>query len=419
MHGLIQTMAERQTITVLVSHDVDLINSVATDVIHFSNQTLTYYRGNYIDFQLQKNEHERHKIHQQQTLDKQRSAMIKTIDNLQKQSTSVNSKGGNSKKISRAVNNRKKKLERHGIEKNELGHRWTAQNACTGMKIGSINSLDASTRKQSKNYSQLLKRSDLRVTPVPEKEVQFKFRNTTCRWHEPLISAIDVGHGFEDEGSETMNMLFDGVDLSVDEQSVTCILGENQCGETTLLKILSDQLSPSQGKVTFAQNVNISYFDQHKADNLIVDACNKYGSTTSSISLLMSIYPKKTEQDVRGELTSFGLSPQQASTYIQFLSGGERCRLCLAMLMLSDPHILILDEPSNHLDPESVDALAYGIKHWNGTVLLVSHDVYLVHQLEAKCYVLMNEGKLKYVQGGIDSYLRSVSLQESKKLTLA
>ena len=231
-----------------------------------------------------------------------------------------------------------------------------------------------------------------------------------------MISALDVGHGFEVEGSENVNMLFDSVDLCIDESVTTCILGENQSGKTTLLKILSGQISPTEGNVHFAHNANICYFDQHKADNLIVEGMTKYGSAISSISLLMSMYPKKTEQDVRGQLTSFGLSPQQASTYIQFLSGGERCRLCLVMLMLSDPHVLILDEPSNHLDPESVDALAYGIRNWNGTVLLVSHDVYLVRQLEAKCYVLMREGKLKYVRGGIDSYLKSLSIQESKNL---
>lgn len=420
LRGFIQTMSERQTIIVLVSHDVDLINSVATDVIHFANQKLTYYRGNYIDFQRQKHEHDIHKQRQQSTLDKQRDKMMKTIDNLEKQRNNVSSKGGNSVKLSKAVTNRKKKLERHGLEKDEFGHRWTQQKACTGIKVGSINSLDATTRKQSKNYLQLLKRSDLNVAPVPEKEVQFKFRDTTCKWHEPLISASDVGHGFvEKDGiEEAFKLLFDCVDLCVDEQSITCILGENQTGKTTLLKILSGELSPKEGEVHFAQGVTISYFNQHKADNLIVEGLNKYGSTTSSISLLMSMYPKKTEQDIRGELTSFGLLPQQASTYIQFLSGGERCRLCLAMLMLNDPQVLILDEPSNHLDPESVDALAYGIQNWNGTVLLVSHDVHLVRQLDAKCFVLMKEGKLKYVQGGINSYLNIISMQESKKLEI-
>lgn len=312
-------------------------------------------------------------------------------------------------------------MEKHGIEKDENGHRWTSQKACTGIKVGSINNLDSSTRKQQ-NYDQLFKNKQLNIAPIPEKEVQFKFRNTTCQWHEPLISALDVGHGFQSQNKEGkgqdegVTTLFDSVDLSVDEKSVTCILGENQTGKTTLLKILSNQIQPLEGKVQVAQNVNIAYFDQHKADNLISEGITKYGSKTTSISLLMSMYPKKTEQDVRGELTSFGLLPQQASTCIQFLSGGERSRLCLVMLMLGNPDVLIFDEPSNHLDPESVNALAYGIQNWNGTVLLVSHDVHLIRQLDAKCYILMKEGKLRYVRGGIESYLETLSRQESMKL---
>jgi ATPase subunit of ABC transporter with duplicated ATPase domains len=302
------------------------------------------------------------------------------------------------------------------------------------IKVGSINSLDASTRGSGKkNYSELLKNAQLNIAPIPEKEVQFKFRNTTCQWHEPLISALDVGYGFpEDNDNHTdthtdthigkdkdvkiKNMLFDSVDLCVDEKSITCILGENQSGKTTLLKILSDQLQPIEGKVQLAHNATIAYFDQHKADNLIIDGMTKYGSTISSISLLVSIYPKKTEQEIRTQLICFGLSTQQSSTYIQFLSGGEHCRLCLAMLMINDPHVLILDEPGNHLDPESVNALAYGIKNWNGTVLLVSHDVHLIRQLEARCFILMKEGQLRYVQNGIHSYLQSLSTIESKKL---
>ena len=132
--------------------------------MYFANQNLTYFRGNYIDFQIQKQRQELHKTRQQQTLDKQRSSMIKTIDNLQRQS--IGGTRESKKKISRAVNNRKKKLERHGIEKDEHGHRWTSQNAGTGMKVGAMNNLDASTRKQKK-YSQLMKQSNINVAPVP------------------------------------------------------------------------------------------------------------------------------------------------------------------------------------------------------------------------------------------------------------
>ena len=423
LRGLIQTMQKQQTTVVLVSHDVNLINSIATDVIHFAEQKLTYYRGNYIDFLIAKQQHDLHRSRQQQNLEKQRDSMIQTIDNLKKKGSAASSSG--SKKLSKAMNSRKKKLERHGIEKDEHGHRLTVQAAGTGIKAGSINMLDASTRKKL-SYKQLAKRADISVDKVPDKAVQFCFQDTNCSWGEPLISALDVGHGFDiyrdgrDDGDDAGNgamaelfplrkkgMLFDSVDLSINENSTVCILGSNSSGKTTLLKILAKVIVPLEGEVHYAHNANICYFDQHKADELVTDGMNKYGQDACSVNLLCEMFPKKSEQDIRGTLTGFGLSPQQASTHIQFLSGGERCRLCLVMLMLQDPHVLIMDEPSNHLDPESVEALAYGLKAWNGTVVMVSHDVHLIRLLEGTCHVLSEaDGKLRRLEGGIDSFLK-------------
>jgi ATP-binding cassette subfamily F protein 3 len=148
-------------------------------------------------------------------------------------------------------------------------------------------------------------------------------------------------------------------------------------------------------------------------DEFIRVGITEYGSNASSISLLSQLHPEKSEQDIRGTLTDFGLNPQQASTYIQFLSGGERCRLSLATLMLQNPDVLIMDEPTNHLDPESVEALAYGLKHWNGTVVMSTHDVHFIRMLECTCYVLVEkERKLRRLQGGIDSYL-NILLEQS------
>ena len=414
LRGLISTMQQQETTVVLVSHDINLINCVASDVIHFANHTLTYYRGNYVDYLIAKEQHDLHKTRQQQTLDKQRDAMMKTIDNLKKKSNSASREG--KKKLNKSINSRKKKLERHGIENDEHGHRLTVQDAKTGMKLGSINSLDASTRKKL-GYKALVQKTQ-KISPVPDKAVQFSFKDTNCTWGEPLIQAFDVGHGYDIETTDSTTIteslpfakkpgfLFDSIDLSIEEHSTVCILGENGTGKTTLLKILCKEIKPLEGEVHTAHNATISFFSQHKADELITDGVNKYGSNTCSIALLSQMYPKKTEQDIRGTLIDFGLSPEQASTYIQFLSGGERCRLCLAMIMLQDPHVLVFDEPTTHLDPESVEALVYGIQKWNGTFLMVSHDLFLIQMLEGTCYVLTEtDGKLRRLEGGIDSYL--------------
>jgi ATP-binding cassette subfamily F protein 3 len=235
--------------------------------------------------------------------------------------------------------------------------------------------------------------------------------------------AMDVGHGFgveanSTEGGEPLELgtnvivkkpgfLFDCVDLCIDEGSFTCILGPNGSGKSTLLRVLTKKVQPLEGNVHHAHNVIVAHFDQHAVDDLIDRDTNH---VVTALSLLMDRFPKKMDKDIRGELTSFGLSPKQASTNVQFLSGGERSRLCLAALMLEDPHVLVMDEPTSHLDVESVQALIYGLKHWNGTLILVSHDANFLRSLEGNCYVIMQEeGKIRRIPDGIDSYLKSFS----------
>lgn len=238
--------------------------------------------------------------------------------------------------------------------------------------------------------------------------------------------AMDVGHGYcidETEPGVTTKkqadsartdivkkpgFLFDCVDLCIDEGSTTCILGANGNGKSTLLRLLSKQEQPREGTIHHAHNVNVTYFDQHAVDDLIESQSDK---SATALSLLTERFPAKTEQDIRGELTAFGLGPKQALTNIQFLSGGERCRLCLTSLMLNDPQVLIMDEPTSHLDVESVEALVYGLKHWNGTLIMVSHDANFIRSLGGMCYVIMkDEGKIRRIPDGIDSYLKTFRL---------
>eukprot|EP00978_Attheya_sp_CCMP212_P002654 scaffold5444_cov63-Attheya_sp.AAC.2 len=168
LRRLIVSCKERNAIVVLVSHDADLINDMATDVIHFANNTLFYYPdSNYREFLRSKLQRDLHHSRQSAALDKQRDKMKITISNLQRKAAK-----GDGKK-SKAVESRKKKLERHGIEKDEHGHRWTAQNTGSGIRQGSINSVDATTRGKL-THTQLLKRDETNIAPIPDKAVQFE-----------------------------------------------------------------------------------------------------------------------------------------------------------------------------------------------------------------------------------------------------
>jgi ATP-binding cassette subfamily F protein 3 len=383
----------RPTTVLLVSHDCDFINDVATDVIEFSQHcTLVYYAGNYADYQIQREQLERHQERQAAVMGKKQEAMQQTLDNLKKQPVP---KRGGTKKKSRTITSHKKKMDR--------------------LLLGDTdNGAGPSVHARRK-----------RIDDEPDKTIQFRFRNCGIQWNEPLVLAMDVGHGYEMSGTSSNDpqnppapsdsrgfplvakktgYLFDCVDLCIQEGVIYCILGENASGKSTLLKILANLLPPVEGKIAHALNVSVAFLEQSHVHSIL--DC-KAGA--SSLSYLSEKLPNKTEQEIRGELTAFGLSPKQAATDVRFLSGGERCRLCMAKMMLQNHlQVLCLDDPTANLDVESVEALIYGLKHWNGTTIMVSHDAYFLRSVEAQCYVLIpEEGKLRRVEGGVDAYLRS------------
>ena len=405
LRRLIANCSDTKTTIILVSHDIDLLNDVATDVIHFHDHTLDYYTGNYSEYKKVRRERITHQLKQAKTLETQRSAIAESIDNLKKKATSSGSQKAR-KKINKQISSKEKKLDRHGIEKNEHGHRRTNQND-GGIRIGSINNIDASTRNEL-GQKQLLKRAEVDISPVPDKAVQFDFRDTTSTWgDEPLVMLMDVGHAYDKKDSSTDDaLIFDCVEMCIREKSRITILGENASGKSTLLSIIAGVFAPSEGTVHRANGVNIGYFHQHSADNFVSENIKGDGFVTA-LSFLQERFPSKSEQDLRGELTRFGLSPKQAGINVRFLSGGERCRLSMATMCLEDPHLLVIDEISNHLDSESVEALIYGLQKWTGTIVMASHDANLVRSVgdPKECYVLFDR-KLQRVEGGIDRYLQ-------------
>lgn len=387
----------RPTTVVIVSHDSDFINDVATDVIEFHDGTLHYYNGNYTDYQIQRQQLERHQLRQAVTLEKKQETMRQTLENLKKRA--------GTKKTARTVTSHKKKMER------VLG--------------------DSDNNSNSSAQLLVAKQQRKRFDDEPDKSIQFSFRNCNSQWGEPLIAAMGVGHRYEREtaacdssppmepnqGKESDDralhviakkdgFLFDCVDLCVEEGGTYCILGENASGKSTLLKILAKLIEPTEGKIVHALNVDVAFLDQSHQVRQIADC--QAGTTVTALQYLTDRFPTKTQHEIRGELTAFGLNPKQAAVDVRFLSGGERCRLFMAETMLRNPQVLCLDHPTANLDVESVEALIYGLSHWNGTLVMVSHDANFLRSLDAQCYVMIaGEGKLRRVEGGVDAYLRS------------
>jgi ATPase subunit of ABC transporter with duplicated ATPase domains len=350
---------------------------------------------------VQKQQQDRREHRLVSVMDKKEDVMKQTLENMKKQVTSK--KGGRDKKA-KQIASYKKKMDK-----------MLGDNDYEGLPMTSSMPRRAAKWKRPEGE--------------PDKAIQFSFRNCSSKWNEPLILAMEVGYKsdenqdqdhsedqkekqtpgstilFDENGvpiiTKKDGFLFDCIDLCINEGEKYCILGENVSAETSiLLKILAKVIQPTEG-VVHTVNVDIAYLDSDKILSILD------GSGTP-LSYLTETFTQKTEHEIRAELTAFGLNPKQASTDLRFLSGGERCRLCLAEIMLRNPHVICLDQPTANLDLESVDALIYGLKKWDGTVIMVSHDAYFLRSLEVKLYALIaEEGKLRRVEGGIEAYLRS------------
>jgi len=411
VHGLIQLrrLVEEATATVvMVSHDVDLINDVATDIIEMGGQTLRYYPGNYDSYRLMKDQQGVHELRQSIAMEKKKGQLISTLQHLKEQP--VPRRGG-AKKKAKAIASHRKKLEWHE----------------TSEKASNSNATSTSPPKRGLTAAQRLKLAET-MKSVPDKAIQFTLRPTPSVWGEPLITALEVGHGFdtetmsksssqsapllvdENDGKMTIvkrdGFLFDYIDLCIEEGSRNCILGPAASGKSTLLKLLAKRLEPVEGEVHLAPGAQVAYFDSQVMEDIVAGT----SQTTTALDYCSKLHPQKSDQELRGHLTAFGLCPtSQAKTPVCFLSGGEKTRFVLATLMMSNPPILFLDDPTCHLDVESVQALIYGLQRWNGTLVMISHDASFVRSLEnVQCMVLLpEEGKLRRINGSIDVYLKS------------
>lgn len=178
------------------------------------------------------------------------------------------------------------------------------------------------------------------------------------------------------------------------------IIGPNGAGKTTLLRILLGQLSPQQGSVRLGTNLQIAYFDQLREqldENLTVQ--ENIGDGGDSVQI------GGQSTHIMGYLQDFLFSPQRARTPVRFLSGGERNRILLARLFAKPANVIVLDEPTNDLDAETLELLETRLVEFSGTLLLVSHDRTFLNNVVTSTIAFESDGVKEYV-GGYDDWLR-------------
>jgi ATP-binding cassette subfamily F protein 2 len=190
-------------------------------------------------------------------------------------------------------------------------------------------------------------------------------------------------------------LLYDRVDFGIDLDSRIALVGPNGAGKTTLLKLMNGELMPSDGAVRPHPKLCMTKYTQHFVDSLDI--------TKTPLEFFMILHEDEPEEKVRQYLGRYGISGREQTTRMEFLSDGIKSRIVFAKMAMAAPHILLLDEPSNSLDPETIDALAEAINEFKGGVVVVSHDMRLISQVAKEIWIC-DEKKITRFAGDIAQY---------------
>lgn len=197
--------------------------------------------------------------------------------------------------------------------------------------------------------------------------------------------------------------VFSNVDMLVKKGEKVFILGDNGCGKTTLLSILANRLRPSSGSFCLGAHVEAAYFEQtltqfDPKNTVLREVWDRYYTTIS-------------HKDICNALAAFLFRGDDVNKELGLLSGGELARVQLLKLMLTRSNLLLLDEPTNHLDIASREALESALEEYNGTMIIVTHDRYLVNRLADRILHMTKDGLEEYI-GGYDDYIEAISKKQ-------
>ena len=218
--------------------------------------------------------------------------------------------------------------------------------------------------------------------------INFNF-NINRRSGNDVLTTENLSLGFEHK------RLFQNVNLEIHRGERVFLIGPNGCGKTSLLKTLLGIYSPDNGNIRFGAGVETGYYDQIQAN---------LSPEKTVIDEIWDCYPKMTQTEVRNALAVFLFKGDDVFKSVSVLSGGERARVLLLRLMLSRANFLLLDEPTNHLDIGSCEALESALRSYKGTLLIVSHDRYLINKIADKIYCFDESGVEQYI-GNYDNYI--------------
>ena len=255
--------------------------------------------------------------------------------------------------------------------------------------------------KRAESREKMLEKIERLEKPVEEKTQMHLLFTPKYQSGNDVLMVQNLSKAFGD------NILFEDISFELKRGEHVAVIGDNGTGKTTLLKIINELLPADSGSFTLGTNVEIGYYDQehhvlHMEKNVFEE--------------IQDTYPHMTNTEIRNLLAAFLFTDDDVFKQVKSLSGGERGRVSLAKLMLSDANFLILDEPTNHLDIDSKAILENAINHFEGTVLYVSHDRYFINTTAHRILDLTGHKLLNYI-GNYDYYLEKKDAMEQAHLS--
>ena len=261
----------------------------------------------------------------------------------------------------------------------------------------------ASKASQAQSKLKQIERMEKIEAPASEaKKVSFNFPQPQ-RSGQRAIRLTDIHHAYGEK------VVYAGVSLEVEREKRIVLVGPNGAGKSTLLKILAGVLPVQQGVRELGHNTKTGYYSQYRIEML--------QAQRTVLEEALDTPQRITEQEIRTVLGCFLFSGDSVFKKISVLSGGEKSRLALVKLLLDPPNLLLMDEPTTHLDIGSIDALIGALKMFSGTVVFISHDVYFIRAL-ANHVIHVKSGQLHHYSGGYQYYLdKTAAVSERAALT--
>jgi len=205
------------------------------------------------------------------------------------------------------------------------------------------------------------------------------------------------------------NRVYAGMDLAIERGDQTVLVGPNGAGKSTLLKILAGVVEFQQGERDLGHNAKVGYFSQHRAASLDPERTVLEEVTASA--------PLMREEEARAVLGSFMFRKDDIHKQTKVLSGGEKTRLNLIRFLVDPPNLLLMDEPTTHLDIHTVESLTLALERYEGTLVFISHDVHFIRKLATKV-LHVNAGKITPYVGGYDYFLEKSGAVEDGRAAL-